>query len=183
MIKQFIATCLFCLVVICANSQNIKKLQKGDIFPQIKGELLSSKKITLPNHCKGKVSVLIVAFKRGTQPQIDTWTKPLLREFSMNKDFRFIEIPMISGFYSFMSNYINNGMRKGIVRPMHKNVMTYYGPLSDYFKMFDVENNKLCYLFLLDRDGTIHYMNKGESNEAALQSLIEKTKGLLADRD
>ena len=160
-------------------AQEVKKLQSGDIFPKIEGQLLSSKKISIPNHCNGKVTVLIIAFKKGTQPQIDTWTKPLLQEFSMHEDFRFIEIPMISNLYSWMSNYIDNGMRKGIVQPMHKNVMTYYGPLRDYLTYFDVQNKKLCYVFVLDREGIIHYLDKGEADQEGLSAIIKKIKSLL----
>ncbi|MPQ47681.1 hypothetical protein GCQ56_11770 [Marinifilum sp. N1E240] len=161
------------------NGQTVDKLKLGDTFPNLNGELLSSKKISLPDHCKGKVSILIVAFKRGTQTQIDTWAKPLLHEFSMMEDFRFIEIPMISNFYSWISSYIDNGMRKGIVPSMHKNVMTYYGPLSDYYKYFDVADKKLCYLFLIDRTGKIQFLEKGEAKEENLQSLIEIIKDLI----
>lgn len=152
----------FFISIFCSNlsAQTVKKLEIGDQFPTIHGELLSHKEVSLPDHCRGKVSLLIVAFKRGTQPQIDTWTKPVLKEFSMYDEFRFIEIPMISNFYSWISNYIDNGMRKGIVPSMHKNVMTYYGSLSDYYTYFGVEDKKLCYVFLLDKQGKIQFMDQ-----------------------
>ncbi len=156
-----------------------QKLKIGNSFPEIKGELLSFKKVTIPDHCNGKVSVLIVAFKRGTQAQVDGWTLPLLKEFSDNSDFQFLEIPMISNLYSWVSEYIDNGMRGGIAESMHKNVMTYYGPLDSYFKNFDVQDKKLCYLFLLDREGKIQFSAKGESNSTQLSLLFQKIKSLL----
>lgn len=176
---SFLLLALFFLVLPAVNSQNAEKLRTGDLFPVIKGELLSYKKITLPEHCKGKVSVLVIAFKRATQTQVDTWTKPLLQEFNTQDDFRFIEVPMISNFYSWVSNYIDNGMRSGIIESMHKNVMTYYGPLGSYFKYFEVENKKLCYLFLLDKEGKVQFITKGESNPEDLEILLQKTKELL----
>lgn len=156
-----------------------QKLNIGDSFPEIKGELLSFKKITLPKHCKGKVSILIVAFKRETQAQVDTWTTPLLKEFSKNSEFQFLEIPMISSLYSWFSGYIDNGMRGGIIESMHKNVMTYYGPLGDYYSYFDVQDKKLCYLFLLDREGKIQFLTKGESDSQQLRLLFKNIKTLL----
>ncbi|WP_421920133.1 hypothetical protein [Marinifilum sp.] len=161
------------------SAQTTKKLDVGDHFPTIEGELLSSKKISLPEHCKGKISLLIVAFKRGTQAQIDTWTKAILQEFGMQEEFRFIEIPMISNFYSWISNYIDNGMRKGIVQSMHQNVMTYYGPLDDYYKYFGVDDKKQCYVFLLDRKGKIRFIDKGEAESHKLVLLINEVKKLL----
>lgn len=157
----------------------IKKLTIGDRFPSIEGELLSSKQISIPEYCMGKVSILAIAFKRGTQPQIDTWTLPLLQEFSTEENFHFIEIPMISNLYSWMSNYIDNGMRSGIAESMHQNVMTYYGPLGDYYDYFDVQDKKLCYLFLLDREGKIQFISKGEATSSKLAQLIQKIKSLL----
>ncbi|NOU60921.1 hypothetical protein [Marinifilum caeruleilacunae] len=177
MLKLFLTSMLIFLASFNSlNAQRVKKLDVGDLFPTIEGELLSSKEIRLPDHCKGKISLLIVAFKRGTQPQIDTWTKPVMKEFSMYEDFRFIEIPMISNFYSWISNYIDNGMRKGIVPSMHKNVMTYYGPLSDYYKYFDVDDKKQCYVFLLNREGKIEFMSKGEAESHKILLLLDKIR-------
>ena len=178
MLRFTVIILLYCFLGF-VNAQEIGKLRIGEKFPKIEGELLSTKAISLPGHCKGKVAVLIVAFKRGSQPQIDSWTKPLLKEFSMHDDFRFIEIPMISNFYSWMSNYIDNGMRKGIVPSMHKNVMTYYGPLNDYFTYFGVDDKKLCYVFLIDREGIIQFMAKGEAQSDKLKILIAETRELL----
>ncbi|PKQ61106.1 hypothetical protein BZG02_16815 [Labilibaculum filiforme] len=180
MIKSILIVLFLCICIHPnLTAQNTKRLKPGDIFPQIKGELLSSELIILPDHCKGKVSVLIIAFKRGTQVQIDTWTTPLLKEFSVHKDFRFIEIPMISNLYDWMSHYINNGMRGGIDETMHKNVMTYYGPLNSYFDYFDVQDKKLCYLFLLDKEGKIQHLTKGKSKPEELSILFQKIKNLL----
>lgn len=180
MIKSItIALFLAMALISQVKAQNSDPLTTGDLFPEIKGELLSSKIITLPDHCKGKVSVLIVAFKRGTQPQIDNWTKPLLKEFSIHSHFRFIEVPMISNFYNWMSHYIDNGMRGGIAEEMHENVMTYYGPLGNYFDYFDVQDKKLCYLFLLDKNGIIQFIAKGEPNSENLPALVQKIKILL----
>jgi hypothetical protein len=171
-----IALFLSIIIIPQVEAQHTNKLKAGDLFPEIKGELLSSKMITLPDHCKGKVSVLIIAFKRGTQPQIDEWTKPLMKEFSIRNDFRFIEVPMISNFYNWMSNYIDNGMRGGIAESMHKNVMTYYGPLGNYFDYFDVQDKKQCCLFLLDKEGIIQFIAKGEPTPENLSALLQKIK-------
>lgn len=78
-----------------------------------------------------------------------------------------------------MSNYIDNGMRSGIAESMHQNVMTYYGPLGDYYDYFDVQDKKLCYLFLLDREGKIQFISKGEATSSKLAQLIQKIKSLL----
>ncbi len=180
MIRSIITAVFLSIIIIQqAVAQHPDKLKSGDLFPEIKGELLSSKAITLPDHCKGKVSVLIIAFKRGTQNQIDTWTQPLMKEFSICSDFRFIEVPMISNFYSWLSHYIDNGMRGGIAEPMHKNVMTYYGPLNSYYDYFDVQDKKLCYLFLLDKEGRIQFLTKGEAKPGDLSVLLQKIKILL----
>ena len=180
MIRSIITAVFLSIIIIQQTAaQNPDKLKSGDLFPEIKGELLSSKMVTLPDHCKGKVSVLIIAFKRGTQAQVDTWTKPLMKEFSIRNDFRFIEVPMISNFYSWLAHYIDNGMRGGIAKPMHKNVMTYYGPLDSYYDYFDVQDKKLCYLFLLDKEGRIQFLTKGEAKPDELSVLLQKIKILL----
>jgi len=160
-------------------AQEIKPLSIGDHFPSLKGELLSFQKFEIPKDCKGKVSLLIVAFKRGTQPQIDTWTKEILPLYDSNEEFLFLEVPMISGMYSWMSSYIDNGMRSGIQKKLHDNVLTYYGSLSDYYKYFGVDDKKTCYLFLLDKEGKVQLMKKGNANPESMKELRVKTDLLL----
>ncbi|NTW50482.1 MAG: hypothetical protein HGB19_12285, partial [Chlorobiales bacterium] len=91
----------------------------GKRFPTLKGNALSKKEITLPDEAKGFVTVVIVAFDRDAQNQIDTWADTLLKRYDKDKTIKYFEVPMISGFYSFMSGVIDGGMRGGVPKPLH----------------------------------------------------------------
>ncbi|MFA8433051.1 MAG: hypothetical protein ACEPOZ_00910 [Marinifilaceae bacterium] len=161
------------------HAQNEGPLQNGDRFPNIAGQFLTKEKAVIPEHFEGKISLLIIAFKRGTQKQIDTWTLPLFPKAKQNPRFSILEIPMISQYYNWMSDWIDNGMRNGIPENLHNNVLTYYGNLDAYYKFFEVTDKKTCYLFLLDEQGNIQYKTRGPATKEKLAHLNNKINSLL----
>lgn len=149
-----------------------------DKFPFVKAELLNGNEIQLPKDIKGKITVIIIAFERNAQKQIDPWTEALL-PLENNNDIEYYEIPMISGFYSFMSGMIDGGMKKGIDPKLHDNVATYYGDRDKYFECFNINDKSLCYVFLLDKEGDIVYRDKGKPSGDDIKNLkavIEEIK-------
>lgn len=151
----------------------------GKPFPALKGNALSKKEVTLPDDAKGFVTVIIVAFERDTQNQIDTWADTLLKRYDSDNTIKYFEVPMISGFYSFMSGIIDGGMRGGVPKPLHDNVVTFYGDRGPYFEAFGVDDKSKCYLFVLDRDGTVKYKERGYSDYPRLSKLFSVIDDLI----
>jgi hypothetical protein len=84
---------------------------------------------------------------------------------------------MISGGYKFMRPMIDGGMRAGIPKEKHKNVVTMYGNVEKYIKALNLDP-KYGYAFLLDRDGIIRWEGQGFSTPEKLKELIEAAERL-----
>lgn len=130
-------------------------------FPSIEAETLSQKKVVFPEVTQGKYAFILIAFRRQTQEQVDSWLDPFIREFGENEQVTFYEIPMISNNWKWMSGWIDSGMRAGVPNYKHDHVATYYGKLSPYFDFFDIKDKSLCYVFLINKSGGIVWREEG----------------------
>jgi len=137
------------------------------LFPSLSSHALSGEKVTLPEDCRGFVTLIAIAFQRGAQGMIDSWYDPFSREFADNQNVRFYEIPMIgSAYWRLMSGWIDAGMRSGIPVIKHPFVITYYGDVFPYRKDLGMDDPALAYIFLLDGEGKIRWRNKGYAEES-----------------
>src|SRR5512147_472215 len=64
-------------------------------FPALTTDSLAGNKVTLPDSAKGKVTLVVLSFKRDSQSQNDSWLGPFEKEFVQNQGYFFYEIPMI----------------------------------------------------------------------------------------
>src|SRR6056297_1088864 len=164
---------LLLLIFIMAQTVQSQK------FPSIEAETLSQKKVVFPEVTKGKYALILVAFRRQTQGQVDSWLDPFIREFGENEEITFYEIPMISNNWKWMSGWIDSGMRAGVPKYKHDHVATYYGKLSPYFDFFDIEDKSLCYVFLLNKSGEIVWREKGALDSEKYNELKKTLKSFL----
>ena len=149
-------------------------------FPRLEAETLSGDKLIFPEATKGKYAFILVAFKRQTQGEVDSWLNPFIEEFGNSESVTFYEIPMISGSWKLISSWIDSGMRSGIPEFKHDHVATYYGSLDKYYKHFDVEDTGTVYVFFLDKEGNIIYNTSGPANNDKfneLKSIVEARTG------
>ena len=157
-----------------------KKSEKivGIKFPQISAETLAGKKIILPDSAQGKITLIIIAFKRESQPQLDSWLRPFMGEYGNKPGFTFYEIPMLAWYWKLMGWMIDSGMRSGIEKEKHKNVMTYYGDYSIYRRVLGLDDVTFGYAFLLDREGVIRWHSRGYATQNTIEEMIENAKKL-----
>ena len=160
---------LILIITLLIMAQQVQSQQ----FPVIKAETLSQEKIVFPEITKGKTALILIAFKRQTQGQVDSWLDPFIEEFGDNELVTFYEIPMISNSWKWMSSWIDSGMRAGVPAYKHDHVATYYGPLSEYFEYFDVQDKRLCYVFLLDENGKIIWRNQDAATRESYNELSQ----------
>jgi hypothetical protein len=154
--------------------------QKGKAFPQIKGITLEDKPISLPVK-NGKYSVVAIAYHRDAEDVLKTWLNPLYEtfiqkptgksDFDMSEpyDVNFIFVPMISGLKMFADKF-----RKGTEKELWQYIMdTEKTDIKGVQKELEVEDNKIPYFYVLDKDGKILAAEKGSFNNAKLDKLEE----------
>ena len=149
----------------------------GKRFPEVTAESLAKTPESIPDSAKGKVALIAVAFLQQSQPQLDSWLGPFEEKFGGREEFTFYEVPMISSGYKFMKMVIDSGMRGGIPKYKHKNVVTMYGDVEKYMTELNLEA-RYGYAFLLDKDGIIRWQGQGFSSPELLKELFDLAEKL-----
>jgi hypothetical protein len=149
----------------------------GKKFPEVTADSLAKTRESIPGSAQGKVALIAVAFLQQSQPQLDSWLGPFTERFGSKEEYTFYEVPMISSGYKFMRFIIDSGMRGGIPKEKHKNVVTMYGDVEKYMNELELDA-RFGYAFLLDREGIIRWQGKGFSTPEALKELFEMAEKL-----
>jgi len=149
----------------------------GNKFPEIRDNSLEKTPVSLPEAAKGKITLVVISFLHQNQPQLDSWLEPFVDKYGNKESLTFYEVPMISGGYKFMRPMIDGGMRAGIPKEKHKNVVTMYGDVKKYIKALNL-NPKYGYAFLLDREGIMRWQGRGFSTPETLKELFETAERL-----
>jgi hypothetical protein len=143
----------------------------GKRFPDVTADSLAKTRESIPQSAKGKVTLIAVAFLQQSQPQLDSWLGPFAERFGGKDGFTFYEVPMISSGYKFMRLIIDSGMRGGIPKAKHKNVVTMYGDVEKYMKELNLEA-QFGHAFLLDKEGIIRWQGKGFATPDSLKEFF-----------
>jgi len=151
--------------------------QKNDIvgkdFPTISATTLSGDQIIFPDNLDKKVNIIILAFEEWAQKDVDTWAGFILKQYDVDDEINYYELPMMSKFYSWLSGWIDGGMKQGIEVALHDNVATYYGERKPYFEYLGIDDLNTCYVFLIDANGKIRFAEEGLLNDKKQNELME----------
>jgi len=138
-------------------------------FPVVQGRSLTGRRVTLPADFEGDLSVVLVAFKRWQQDDVDTWT-PRLRELVAGRPgLRVYELPTLASSYRVMRPFIDGGMRGGIPdSAVRAATITLYIDKRPYKAALQIPNEDQIHVFLVERGGRIRWRAAGPfTTEAA----------------
>lgn len=165
--KSIILICV--LLITGCSSQYPNKNVTGQQFPSVVGQSLEKDTVNIPNDFQEEFTLLLVGYKQDSQFDIDRW----LIGLDMTKtNVPVYEIPTIQGMFPRMfSTMIDNGMRKGIPKPLWKSVITVYkqGDIIQSFTGNDKPNN--ARVLLLNSSGEIIYFYDQGFSVDALNAL------------
>lgn len=126
---------------------------KNSPFPSVIGHNLNKKKIQLPDHYRGKVTLLLVGYAQKAQFDIDRW---ILGALQADVKAEIVEVPTIAGMMPQMvQGFIDNGMRSGIPQSDWAAVVTVYEDAPKIIEALGNERPQSAYAVLLDRQGRI----------------------------
>ncbi len=147
---------------------------KSGFFPNLSGIDLEGKMRELPQAFDKKINIVVVAFKREQQENVNGWIKVADEIMLKNSDVGFYELPVIYELGSWKRSFINNGMRRGVVgEQARKRTITVYTDRQKFFEMMKMEENKI-YLLVIDSSGKIKQKIEGDATEINVKSLKKK---------
>lgn len=157
--------------MIGAGENSKIEANKNNYFPKITGINLEGKTQELPAIFKNKFNLVIVAFKRQQQSEVDTWIKAIEPVLVANPNLSFYEIPLIYELSSFKRMWVNNGMRFGISDEVaRKRTITVYTNREEFFRITKMQEDKI-YALLIDADGKILWQVDGVSSSANIDGI------------
>jgi len=175
--KIFSLVLLFALqsCIIGAGENSKIEANKNNYFPKITGIDLDGKKQELPTVFKNEFNLVIVAFKREQQAEVDTWIKTIEPVLKENPNLSFYEIPLIYELSTFSRMWVNNGMRFGIPdKVARKRTITVYTNREEFFRITQMKEDRI-YALLIDDNGKILWRAEGVANNvnvAAVKKII-----------
>ncbi len=169
---------LLALVIITGCSATIENQNPlGKPFPEVVGQNLNQQSVSLPLDMQGETTLFLIGYVQNTQFDIDRW----LIGLDMTKtQVPFYELPTISGMFPRMfQTTIDNGMRKGIPKPLWGGVVTIYQDADKIQRLTGTQNPNNARVMLIDPKGKIvFFYDQGFSVDA-----LNDLRAILAGND
>ena len=146
-------------------------------FPRLSASSLAGKTLRLPEDFAGDRNLLLIAFQREQQQNVDTWLHEMKR-FELSPGFQYYELPTIDRLNPLYRWFINRGMRRGIPdRNARSRTITLYLDKLSFRKALGLPDERRIYAVLVDRSGQVVWRAEGDFDEAkaaSLQKAIER---------
>lgn len=125
-------------------------------FPVIEAESLRGRTLRLPADFKGSRNLLLVAYQREQQADLDTWLAVLDTLAPQLPDFAYYELPTIGSSFKWMRAVIDGGMRNGIPdRAQRDRTITLYLDVDWFRAQIGTAGHDSIAALLVDREGNI----------------------------
>jgi hypothetical protein len=143
--------------------------QPSHHFPVTTTKDLAGRSLTLPQDLPGERTILLIAFQREQQKDIDTWVAGLhLSDGALP----WLELPVINDPGAFGRWFIDSGMRRGIPdQATWQHVVTVYTRKVDLLAALGITDEKTIHVLVVDRQGSIIEAISGNFNQPAAMRL------------
>jgi hypothetical protein len=145
-------------------------------FPNVTASNLERHEFNLPADFEGERNLLLVAFERDQQKDVDTWLREMKRFEELDPGFHYYELPTIERPNVLMRWFIDSGMRRGIPdRKARERTITLYLEKQPFLDALHITDQKEIYTFLVDRQGKVLWSSEGvfdETKGASLRSAL-----------
>lgn len=173
---KIIALSFVCVLFLAAGTAN-------KTFPVLSGETLDGRQISLPADCRGKKTIIGLAYSERAQEDLDSWHEPMYDKFvakvgmfDYQYDVKLYFIPMFIGLKQSLYESTLKKLRADNRKDLYPYVLFYKGELEPYASELGLKEKSIPYFFVLDDKGAILHTvsgayteNKMEAIEAALE--------------
>lgn len=147
------------------------------MFPRVRGANLERRSFTLPDDFEGERNLVLIAFKREQQFDIDTWIPTARSLAHSHPEFHYYELPTISRGIPLARWWLDGAMRAGIPdRAARAATITLYLDTGAFREALQLPSEDTIYAMLVDRMGRILWRTEGvctDENDRALRHVLE----------
>jgi len=152
---------------------------EGIQFPNVRGSNLQGQPFNLPGEFEGELNIILVAFQREQQRDINTWLPVVQRIHDEMNHVAFYELPTIRNMNIVYQWFINQGMRSGIPDSTARHTtITLYLDKEQFCQSLGIESQDQIHVFVVTQDGRVMWRDSGIHTLEKEKSLIEMIKSL-----
>lgn len=134
-------------------------------FPSLTSKDLAGSRVDLPAGFPAERSILLVAFEREQQHDIDSWVEGL---HLGKQKLPWLELPVINNPGAMARWFIDSGMRRGIKdRQVWAHVVTLYTKKADFKAAMQITSESTITVFVADRSGKMYARETGPYTQDA----------------
>jgi hypothetical protein len=173
--RKIFAVCLLVLAGLTALAQ---KELLGKPFPDISGETLTDKQITIPSNTTGKFTLIGMAYSKDAEQDLKTWLNPVYNKFiaktglfDMDLDVNLYFIPMFTGVHVPVAGQAKKKLKEETDKAFYPHVLFYKGELKTYKESLGFDKKDTGYFFVLDKAGKIVYATSGRFSQKKMDEV------------
>jgi hypothetical protein len=141
-------------------------------FPQVTGDNLNGRRFEIPGGLDAPFNILLVAFHRGQQDDVDTWLATACEMASAHANVEYYELPTINSGWGLVRNWIDGGMRGGIPDfGTRDRTITLYTDTAKFRELAGIDGPEQIWVGLVDREGRVFWSARGRATEDSLRAL------------
>lgn len=126
------------------------------VFPTVSGRSLEGRELVFPRDLPGDRNVVLVAFQRWQQREVDSWMPTLRRLRASDSALAVFELPTLGQTWRPVRGWIDGGMRSGIPdRAVREATVTLYLDKGPFKRALGIPDEAHIQLLVLDRGGVV----------------------------
>jgi hypothetical protein len=148
-------------------------------FPRVEGSNLEGRRFLLPAGFEAELNVVIVAFRREQQADVDSWLPFLTEQKLRERGVRVYELPTLSRSYRMVRRFIDGGMARGIpAKATREATITLYIDKSPFKKALAISTEDRIITMVVARDGRVLWRADGRFTNAGGAELVRALDAL-----
>lgn len=143
-------------------------------FPRLEAANLLNIPMSLPAAFEGDLNIVLVAFKRWQQRDIDSWLPMCAALEKSHLGMLTYELPVIQRIHSLGQRFINSGMRAAIEDyDSLARTIPVYTDKNQFRDHLNLDTEDQIHLLLVDNKSTVVWQGQGAFTSATAKSLIQ----------
>jgi len=152
----------------------------GITFPEVSGKNLKRNKFHFPQDFPAPLNIVLIAFQREQQLEINTWLPFVSQLDSEYADLTYLEFPVIYQMGPIGQFMLNEGMRAGIPdQKARESTITLYVDKTQFMGQLQIKSEDSIQIFLVTDEGKILWHETGVFSDEKADALMQVVQNII----